>query len=395
MSHYLGGVKDYDAAGENEEMIVSLKAGLWTCGMVTLLTVVACGGDDEANTGAGDVGDGVGQNTSPQCAGGTYVAFDSANYAKQGTRLLAHAEMVSTVKPAGTDISKASLFVDARAMYTDETVSANLRAKVQGRKDDHVDPAALQGDRMDAAIMSAFDTGEAATETVGAQVAKQVIDKTLIEFFYLSVYHEMLLGQRKKWDEAFGYFGSGAENDEGGLRGLAAVALKRDSSNGTNLGTELFNDFIDGSCELDKALTEAGTEEIDPMATPALATIIERIDDNMQKVIAYSAGHEAFEMNEIIVEGFDSTDADDVSRFWVKYAELLSYFKPLETQMNNRGGDSAARAAEIAGYLSVADMDDLAAIDWMDGIATAASGDSAASRIVELLSVEYGIDITK
>ncbi len=349
--------------------------------LVAGLLSAACG-DDVGSQGQNDV--------IAQCQATGYIAFDSANHQNQDIRVGVFSQMNDLMSDAKSDFTLAAdRFARAKNLYTDLASSAKFRDKVQGRNDDHLDGSPLQGDRLDATIIQWLDFGVAATSNVEASVAKQWVDKTLQEFFFLSVHQELVAGSRKNWDEAFGYYGAKADNDEANLEGLANTAFKRDSNNGTNLRAEVFNDLIDGSCEVEKALQEAGAEQIDVTAFIPVDAIIARIDLNLQEVLAYSAGHEAFGMQDIIAGGFDSSDAQDTDKMWVKMAELAPFFTPLGRIMAAKGGVSAERATEIRALIDLADFSDFSDIAWMTTFATQQGG----TRIIELLEAEYGIDI--
>lgn len=346
---------------------------------------LACSSDDGAGGG--------GASSSPQCESNSYVAFDSANHASQDVRVATHTKLNALLSGAATDLASsdtaaaAKKFADAKTLYTDPVASASLQEKVQGRLDEHVAGNPLQGDRMDATIVKWLDFGAKAQTELEATVAKQWVDKTLTEFFFLSVHHELLLGEREKWDEAFGYFGSGANNQESGLQGLASTAFKRDATNGTSLESTIYNALIDGSCELDQALTAAGSTSIDVKSSAKLLSTVDTIDVSMQKVLAYSAGHEAFEMRELL----EASPRDD-AEITVKAAELIPFFIPLERIMQDKGGESAQRASSIRAAIDAMPVSDPASIDltstaWIDALGT------APDTIIKALEAEYGIVI--
>ncbi|MDH5672164.1 MAG: hypothetical protein OEZ06_08445 [Myxococcales bacterium] len=365
-----------------KEHVIALGAGLGLS-----LAAVGCSSDGDGT------GSEVATTSAPlQCDSGSYVAFDSANHLNQDLRLAAHAEMNTLMKDAASamdagDASAASdMFGAATTIYMEESESASLRVKVMGRLDEHVAGDPVEGERLDATIVKWLEFGSGAQDPLEATVARQWVDKTMTEFFFLSVHHELLAGTRKNWDEAFGYFGSGPDNDEADFRGLASTAFKRDSNNGTSLEPEIFNGLVDGSCEVARALDEAEAEEID-IAGTAVEPIVVDIDLAMQQVLAYSVGHEAFEMIELLEA--DTVDTDEIT---IKAAELIPFFVPIERIMNDKGGDSAERAAEIRSIVDampVSDPDqmDVGDTSWIDGL-----GEGPA-RIIELLEVEYDIEI--
>jgi hypothetical protein len=336
---------------------------------LAVIGALACSSEDE----------GPEQNSglAPQCTSSTYVSFDSGNHANQEIRLQTHAKLISLMKEAK--------FSEAKQLYMDPVPSANLREKVQGRLDEHVAGAPSQGDRLDGTIVAWLEFAVDAPSALESTVARQWVDKTLTEFFFLSVHHEIIAGTRKNWDEGFGYYGSGVDNSESGLLGLAATARKRDDTNGTYLQAEIYNGLIDGSCSLDNGLRSAGADKIAVESVPELATLVASMDLAMQKVLAYSVGHEAFGMRELLA----ATPRDD-DGITVKAAELIPFFIPLERIMKDKGGDSATRAAEIRSLIDempVADPSKLDVSDttWIDGL-----GD-APDRILDAIEAEYGI----
>jgi len=346
-----------------------------------LCALAACGDSADDDGGAGN-----GDDVSPQCsAPDGYVAFDSANHQSQDRRLAAHAEMVALMEAAlatGAPVDD-SKFADALALYTDPVEAAELQIKVQGRLDEHVAGQPLVGDRIDATIVAWLEAGQNATTVLEANLARQWVDKSLQEFFFLSVHHEMLLGAREKWDEAFGYYGSGASNAEDELAGLALTAFKRDGTNGTTLGADIYNGLIDGACQLDMELEEQ--DSIDVTSTDLLYDTVRSIDGDLQRVLAYSAGHEAFEMAELLEA--DPVDTDEI---FVKSAELEAFFLPLERNMLDEGGESKARAEEIRTQLDLMPGADPEAVDltdttWIDSV--------DAARILELIEEEFEIEV--
>ncbi len=323
--------------------------------------------------------DDISMDEFAQCTGGGYTAFDQANHANQDLRVGAYVQMVDLMNQAKADPAQAeALFTQAEDLYIN---TASLQAKVQGRKDDHLSSQPAVGVQLDETIMAGFASGKLATTTFEVNLAKQAVDKTMIEFFFLSVYHELQAGSRAHWDEAFGYYGSGANNDD--ARGFAKLADKRDATNGTNLRAEIFNAVVDGSCELAKALDETGTDEIDNNNHPSVLVAIDAIDSRMQVALAYSVGHEAYEMDELLQGAAGDLTEEDQEAVWIKLVELEHYFRPLERIMQAAGGESATRAQSIR---TILDQTSMSATDWMPGF--------DASIIIDLLEAEFsGIEI--
>lgn len=341
----------------------------------------ACGDDDGDRDTSSDA-------TAPQCDDPDgYVAFDMTNHESQDQRLSAYAEMLELMSAAvdedgGVDADK---MAEAADIYLDDNASANLREKVMGRVDQHDEDEPAVGEELDASLLAWLDFAKQADTALAARVARQWLDKTLLDFFFLSVHHELLEGTRETWDEAYGYYGSGPHNEEGERLGLSATATDRDDENGTNLSAEIFNALIDGACELDMALTDADTDQLDLADAEALSAIVQDIDGSLQKVLAYSVGHEAYEVAGLIEAG-----ADDLDELTVEAAELLAFARPLVRVMRSRGGDSKERAEELQQLLDVVPLSDPETLDledtgWIEEVDT--------DRIIELLEAEYDIEV--
>ncbi len=353
-------------------LLVTVACALWAC-------------DD----GADDDGPGTTGGERPlQCEADSYAAFDTANYQNQLLRVGAHGEIAAalseaTSEPFDPEACKAA-FVDAKARYEG---TASLREKVQGRLDDHLSEPPAVGAELDETLDHWLEVGATTDDPLEAVVARQWVDKTLVHFFFLSVYHELVQGAPDKWDEAFGYFGAPIDNAESGRKGLAAVATKRDATNGTALAPTIYNALLDGSCALAEALEAAGADGVEWAAVPELKAAVDEIDRAMQHALAFSVGHEAFEMAEIQEAlAADPDDAEARAEMWIKLAELDPYFRPLEALMNAAGGDSATRAGEIRAML------DAAWAGWADRDG-AWMADIDASGIVERIEAEFGIEV--
>ena len=331
---------------------------------LSVALLVGCGGN-------GDDDSGDDMHAIPQCMSAEYIAFDPANYANQTLRVGAYDDMLARMKEAEMDpTTAAAKFAEARTLYEE---TASLRSKVMGRIDPHNDAAI--GAELDAEIIEGLDEGAAATTALEANLARQKVDKTMIHFFYVSVFYEMTVGARKNWDEAFGYYNGGSStNEEASRKGLASVATKRDGTNNTTLAETIFNAIVDGSCELATALHEQEVEELDYTTVPALKSVVEQADEDMQKVLAYSAGHEAFEMVEL--QG-DLSTVEAMNEMWIKLAELDPYFKGVEPHM------STPKQVAIRAAIDAAWADPTGA--WMATF--------PAQMIVEDLAAEFSIDI--
>lgn len=342
------------------------------------LCIFACGGEEPANN-----------NTTAQrpiqCRSADYVAFDASNQTNQVLRVQAYADMVAIMKAAESadpfDPALAAMnFAEARRLYEE---TASLRAKVQGRTDDHFEDRPVVGVQIDEAIMAAFDRGANAPDGLEATIARQTVDKQLIHFFYLSVYHEMVLGERAKWDEAFAYAGMLSDNAESTRKGLAAVATSRDATNNTTLADNIFNGLIDGACALTEALQTEGVETIDYTTVPQLKAAVEQVDLDLQRVLAFSAGHEAFEMAELQLQLANNPTDEVRDSMWIKLSELDPYFEPIERVMTQSGGESMTRATTIRQMIDAAWAS--SGGDWMQTF--------DAQAVIQALEAEFGIDI--
>mgnify|MGYP007096626932 CR=1 FL=1 len=359
---------------------------LFRRGALAIAAVALLAGCDDGDDGSPSAP--AGSERPLQCEADTYAAFDAVNYQNQVLRVAAHAEIATalsaaTAEPFDAATSNAA-FAAARATYVD---TASLQEKVQGRLDDHLVGQPATGAALDATLMAWFEVGATTDDPLAATVARQWIEKTLIDFFFLSVHHELVDGAASHWDEAFGYLGAPVDNAEGARRGLALVATKRDATNGTALEATLYNGMIDGGCALAEALAAAGTDSVAWDTVPALKVIVDELDLEMQKTLAFSVAHEAFEMAEVQeMLAANPDDADAQAEMWIKLSELDPYFRPIERLMTAKGGASATRAGEIRAMLDIAwgawEARDSA---WM--IAVDAAG------IVERIEAEYAIDV--
>lgn len=332
----------------------------------------------------------IDREVSPQCdSPDGYIAFDTGNHQPQDTRLSAYDDMIDLMASAVAEDGNldGSYFEKAKTLYKDATRSADLQAKVLERLDEHVAGDPLQGDRLNATILAFLDFGVAATTVREAKVAAVWVEITLQEFLFLSVHHELVDPTREHWDEAFGYFGSHSDNDDANLQGLAHEAAARDFTNNTNMGAEIFNDFIDGACVLDEALTKEDVETLPLDEIPELATIVSDIDWNMQQLLAYKTGHDALEIRDLLEAG-----GSDVDSLTVEASELVALSIPLIRLMKDRGGESADRAKQL--------QDIIDTLPLADGVPDAVAlqdetwiVDFDPMPIVTLVSTEYDIKV--
>jgi hypothetical protein len=321
-----------------------LAAGLLTLG-------AGCGAGDNQKV----IDDAKGQN----CGATTYTAFAAANHTEQSERAALQATFAVMAEDALADVSKApSIFAEIEGLYT---TSADLRAEVQSRADQHFpdDADALAaGKTIDAHIMDGIARGKGATSETDVDVAKEIIDKSLTRFFYLSVYHELVEAERGPYDEAFAYLGTGPRNDPSSLLSVAAVAAKRDATNGTTYGALLFDEIIEGSCALDKALKAADAESIDWKSDEDYAHDVAEIDETMEKVLAASVGHELYEPLSMV----------DPEEAKVAFHEGAYYFFAIEKAMVAMGGTAAADATKIRSMIDAAKTKlDAGDADWLAG----------------------------
>lgn len=342
--------------------------------------LLACGLQACGPTGKDPVTDTMKQ---PIQCGAEYVAFDAANHRNQDLRLQAYTDMMVRLSEATLDPTLApARFAEAEALYLE---TASFGAKVRGRKDLHLAGQPEIGVELDDTIRAGFAEGKAATTKVAANLAKQKVDKTLVHFFFVSVHYEMTQGTRAHWDEAFGYFG--AASLDAAPQGLALVAKKRDGDNGTTLREEIYGGIVDGSCVLAKELRDRGLDTIAPADVPELKAALEKVDLSMQKVLAYSAGHEAFEIAEgqakLLLNPTDGTKLAIEEELTIKLAELDPYFRSVEAIMTAKGGESAARASRVRAKIESARGD--SSQGWMRTM--------DANAIMSDLESEFGIDI--
>jgi len=316
----------------------------WAALVAAAMVLTGCGGDS-------DPAEGPTNNASCSAASDSYQPFDAANYANQIARVDAYNAIKKTRKSgsfSAADFGDLNAVDGANKTPSDNTLAAlyvetaSLAEKVAGRKDDHAYAvsynAGSAGAYLDELIRSAITQGAAADAVTRNAVGSidwhgQRIDKGLQHFFYLSVFHEMLLGARKNWDEAFGYYGRDADGDPSG--GISATVASRDDNCGLGIDDIIFAKLIEAKCELDKALTAAGTDSVDPTTVPALDKLIKQIDLQLLTVFALSAAREFR----------DLPTSDKPS---IKLIEGRVFFGILEPFMiENNSADAAFVRAEV------------------------------------------------
>lgn len=276
----------------------------------------ACEADDhsahpadasDASTSDTSSGDAKGDTSS---AGSSYQPFQQANLANQLLRVAAWQSINtlrkspdfkaehfgescgnwSTSATAASDPSKfASLYVE----------TANLSAKVAGRKDIHpyANPVEL-GKQLDAAICNAIEAGGKAGATARDSAGSidwhaQIVDKSLQHFFYASLFNYLLDGSRKGYDEGIGYYGMSLDGAE--AVGLAGTVASRDANCGTTYASQIWQLLRSGRGKLDAALTaegKTGNEDKLSKLTPDLQALASEVDGKILEVLALSLGRE-------------------------------------------------------------------------------------------------------
>lgn len=327
------------------------------------LSLAACGADSTAEADA----------AQPPAATDGYEAFKESNYENQLVRVGAYDQIHALRK--SDELSPESFGGTCDAWSADVKTptdssrlgslyieTASLAAKVEGRKDDHdYNAGAELGADIHAGICAAIeaggklDTGTDANASQGLGWQAQIVDKSLLHFFYLSVYHEMVVGSRAHWDEAFGYFGMSADGSEAG--GFAATAASRDKNCKTSYATEIFDALIAGQNKLDEQLNAEGLSGNDDELSeigPDLAAIIQEVDTLMLEVVALSFGRELFGLPE-------------GSKPHIKLIEARMFFRILKPALADYDSQSSTTYATDLG--AVFEQDDPSLVDPDAGFA--------------------------
>lgn len=280
------------------------------------LALGACdSSSDDAPAATNGGGNGGGNNGGGQAT--TYEPFSQAHLQNQLLRVGAYEEIQKIRK--GESFSAADFGTGCASWSGDVTTpsdptkigslyieTAELAAKVEGRKDDHAyNAGAAIGADIHGRICDAISTGSAVPDSVGKDDVAgigwygQIVDKSIQHFLYLSVYHEMALGARAKWDEGFGYSGLPMDGDATKAQGIAKTAASRDGNCGTTYVRDLHAAFITGRDQLEAALEAAGkTGAEDALdALPAdLQETVDEIDRMFLEVFAISFAREYIEL---------------------------------------------------------------------------------------------------
>jgi hypothetical protein len=279
----------------------------------------------------------------PRCTATEYLAFDPNNHAPQDLRLAKIDEMLALFAEAQTTPADAAVKAAAIiSLY--EGTDAQLASKVAGRKDVHLvgDQAAV-GVALDQTIRAAITELQAATTKVQVQIAKQKFEKAgLNRWLYLSIMQELYEPSLKHYDEAFGYLGTGATNAEAARKSFARIATKRDGNNATTLTAELFASLNDGACALEKALDAKAVTSMKKDDDADYAQVVQQLDDKLQLVVAYSVGHEFFEIK------------NSGSAALVQLYEADGYFQIIEPYLTAAGGAKAQLATDLRTALNAA-----------------------------------------
>jgi hypothetical protein len=309
-----------------------------------------------------------------------YLAFDVNNHAAQDKRLKAIDDMIALYTAAATDLASVGAKADAvMALYT--STDTNLQAKVLGREDKHFSgDEAKVGQSIDAAILGAINDLRGADSALDVNLAKQRFEKAgFYRFLYLSVMEELYEPSYKHYDEAYGYFGSGAANTEAGRKGLSRLATRRDANNGTTLNVELFDMLREGSCGIEGALKAKGADEMAFGDNADYAKFVQNFDEKLQRVFLYSVGHELFDIaanrskpNDALVK---LVEADGF------LVTLEPYFKSASNGAAKYEAISQIRAAIQAAYTKVEQND----TTWVNGF--------PAEDLLLKLETAFGIDV--
>jgi len=311
------------------------------------------GGDSSADATTGDA------STSTDAAAGTktYKPFAFTNLENQIKRVGAYEAIQALRKGAefapahfGESCAKwspsASTASDPKKFGSLYVETASLQAKVQGRKDAHADNAgAAIGLAIDASVCSAIAAGHSTTAPRKAVHSidwhGQVVAKSLLQFFYVSLHHYMVSGSRKGYDEGVGYYGMALDGSE--PLGLAGTVASRDANCGTTYGQQLWSLLLDGRSKLDAALTKAGKTGNEDALTPLpadLAANAAEIETRLQEVFALSLGRE---LKELAAGKDPAIKLIEARMFWTILKPRIAAFD------QNKGTQHAATFAQLAG----------------------------------------------
>ncbi|HEX8437880.1 hypothetical protein, partial [Archangium sp.] len=321
-----------------------MKKQLKSVGMGMFLSVALLAGCGEPETPVTPTPE---QPVSERCKETTadYLAFDVNNHKAQDDRLTAIDEMMALFTPAESDPTRSATQA-AAILEKYKATSTDLQAKVQGREDKHFSgPDAAVGQSIDKAFLGAIDELKMADTKLKVSLAKQRFQKAgVYRFLYLSVMEELYEPSYAHYDEAFGYLGTGASNNDAGRKGLARLATSRDGNNFTTLSAELFALIKEGSCIIESALKAKNSDTLaSPSDDETYARFVQRFDARLQSVFAYSIGHELYDID------FNKEKPETA---YIKLVEGEGFFQTLEPYMKNAPAGSAK--AKLAAKLRTA-----------------------------------------
>lgn len=298
-----------------------------------------------------------------------YVAFSADHYQSQIQRLAAY----QTIAAARREATAAPTTAEANAVYVD-TIGpalevAELLEKVKGRQDDHDFAEGTIGTRLEADILYGVELGSTADDPQRVAYAGQLVDKTLLAFFYYSVFYELTLRTKKNHDEAFGYYGLPNNGDGAEARGLALTAVGREGDFSASLNQPIFGRLVDGRAVLAASFGEGAAQATEalPSSDAAYSAVIEDVDRRMLLIFALGVKHELQEA---------ATDEPDV-----KLIEANRFWLPLRgwVEANVPGADFAMMDAELLGELEGAPL-----IEALEAVAADPSVLDAAAVTAEI-----------
>ncbi len=350
--------------------------------------LAACGSDAKNPGGAAGAGAAGSSGAGGAALPTTYTPFSEANLEAQRARV-ALFEVITTMTDADTfgaasfgafqvDLTAADgaarcqpRTAPASGTIADAFLQNELCLKVVTRKQDHGYAAGTGtdavGKAMHALISQNLQAGAAAADKETAEAAGEVVKKTLLRFFYESVYHEMVARSPKGWDEAFAYFGRSADGTQ--EKGFAATAKKRDTNFGTSFSDDIFGLLIAGRAELQRAVNAKGLALDDATATlavgesPELERVIEQIDKKMLLVLAYSSAREF------------ATIATEPT---IAFAEAAAFYRAIQDYLASK---DMVRTAEVTALVD-------------QGLVAFKDKPESAQKAIALIESIFGIDAT-
>lgn len=266
-----------------------------------------------------------------------YLAFDASVSREQSARLRLIDEMTAMFSMAEGNPSTAAYY-GGLVLTKYQDPGTHLRAEVQALQDKHFtgDSAAV-GAAIDTTLMESIEALRTSTTKQEVSLAKQRFQKAgIYRFLYLSVMQALYTPSYRNYDTAYGYLGTGQDNQDGGRTSLALVATSRDSDNGTTLNAELFSLIKEGSCLIETALKARGTNSMEPGDDESYRRFVQRVDAKLQIVLAYTMGLELREID------LDKSAPDKAS---LELVETEGVFQSLEPYMKLSPGSAKANLA--------------------------------------------------